>query len=311
MSGGQVLEAIVTDIESLGYKASVYVLNAVDFGVPQKRKRVFIMGGDCGKQIDAPLPTHFDTLHQSSQLDALSDHPKNKWLTVKDAISDLAEIEPLLPKDTHVDLNYLSDINYSPYQQRMKLDSDVISHHSVKQMLGIRRLRLAMMHPGDYGKNISNRIADKGLPYELIDKLLSGSAGIRDYKGCRKQDVEKELKLREMLHQGGRNIDEIMNTLGAGGFANKYRRLDWHAPSHTLVAHMARDCSDFVHPEQDRFISVREAARLQSFQDSYRFHGSQFQQFKQIGNAVPPELGSAIARQIKNALTEQASKDAA
>jgi len=52
----------------------------------------------------------------------------------------------------------------------------------------------------------------------------------------------------------------------------------------------------------DRFLSVREAARLQSFPDNYYFCGSQFQQFKQIGNAVPPKLAEAIASQVVNFL---------
>ena len=61
---------------------------------------------------------------------------------------------------------------------------------------------------------------------------------------------------------------------------------------------MARDCSDFVHPELDRFVTVREAARLQSFPDTFRFVGSQFRQFRQIGNAVPPILASAVAEAV-------------
>ena len=68
---------------------------------------------------------------------------------------------------------------------------------------------------------------------------------------------------------------------------------------------MARDCSDFVHPEVDRFISVREAARIQSFPDSYRFCSSQFRQFRQIGNAVPPRLAAAIGRTIIKFLSSQ------
>ena len=68
---------------------------------------------------------------------------------------------------------------------------------------------------------------------------------------------------------------------------------------------MARDCSDFVHPQIDRFISVREAARLQSFPDDYFFKGSQFQQFKQIGNAVPPLLAKSLAETIKVSLSKR------
>ena len=125
---------------------------------------------------------------------------------------------------------------------------------------------------------------------------------MRDIEECRTQDREKEQELRKILSQGKIEIDEVLAKLDAGGFANKYRRLKWDDPSHTLVAHMARDCSDFVHPEIDRFITVREAARLQSFPDTYKFPGSQFQQFRGIGNAVPPLLAQAVATQVKGLL---------
>jgi len=311
MSGGAVLNAIISDLENLGYGAQVHLLNAVDFGVPQKRKRVFILGGLDGEKISVPVQTHSEIDKDQSQIDLLGKDTLRSWLNVSDAISDLSLVDPMVPKDTQLSMSYPDTSELTDYQKRMRVGSDALSHHSSKQMLGIRRLRLAMMHPGDYGRDIAGRIADKGLPYEIIDKLLTGSAGVRDYKGCRKQDVEKEMKLREMLHEGKHDLNEIMETLSSGGFANKYRRLHWDSPSHTVVAHMARDCSDFVHPDQDRFISVRESARLQSFQDSYRFVGSQFQQFKQIGNAVPPELGSAIARKIKQVLGESLLNKAA
>lgn len=95
----------------------------------------------------------------------------------------------------------------------------------------------------------------------------------------------------------------------AGGHENKYRRLSSREPSPTLTAHMSKDLSDFIHPNYNRPITVREAARLQSFPDSYIFVGSEFQQLKQIGNAVPPLLGAAVARaviqQFDNILAQQ------
>lgn len=84
----------------------------------------------------------------------------------------------------------------------------------------------------------------------------------------------------------------------AGGHENKYRRLSSNEPSPTLTAHMSKDLSDFIHPRYNRPITVREAARIQSFPDSYIFVGSEFQQLKQIGNAVPPLLGAAVARTV-------------
>jgi DNA (cytosine-5)-methyltransferase 1 len=61
------------------------------------------------------------------------------------------------------------------------------------------------------------------------------------------------------------------------------------------MAQMHRDLSEWVHPAQDRWISVREAARLQSFHDGFVFKSSEWQMLKQIGNAVPPLLGRAAS----------------
>ena len=77
-------------------------------------------------------------------------------------------------------------------------------------------------------------------------------------------------------------------------FNDKYNRLDWSALSRTITAHIAKDGYWYIHPEQHRTLTVREAARLQTFPDNFRFAGSRSHQFQQIGNAVPPALGEII-----------------
>lgn len=82
-------------------------------------------------------------------------------------------------------------------------------------------------------------------------------------------------------------------------FADKWKRLPLNEPSWTVVAHLHKDGYMYIHPKQHRTISVREAARLQIFPDSFIFYGSRSAQFKQIGNAVPPLLAMAIAKHVK------------
>ncbi|MEM3726470.1 MAG: DNA (cytosine-5-)-methyltransferase [Candidatus Bathyarchaeia archaeon] len=86
----------------------------------------------------------------------------------------------------------------------------------------------------------------------------------------------------------------------SGGRTTYYGRMLWDKPSYTINTYFNRPGNGcFIHPSQDRLISQREAARLQSFPDWYRFHGSKQSRFKQIGNAVPPLLAYAIARGLK------------
>ncbi|OPY57504.1 MAG: Modification methylase HaeIII [Pelotomaculum sp. PtaU1.Bin035] len=86
--------------------------------------------------------------------------------------------------------------------------------------------------------------------------------------------------------------------LASGGRDNAWRRLKWNRHAHTLQAHMGKDLKEFIHPLVDRWITVREAARLQSFDDAYVFLGSQSAQLSQVGNAVPPFVGWAAGRAI-------------
>ena len=87
-------------------------------------------------------------------------------------------------------------------------------------------------------------------------------------------------------------------------FTNRFQVVNGQGISHTVVAHIAMDGHYYIHPDiaQNRSITVREAARIQSFPDDYFFESSRTAAFKQIGNAVPVLMGEGIARTIKNLL---------
>lgn len=307
MSEGRVVQDICQRVRDLGYGCTVWTLDAREYGVPQRRRRVFITGMADGGELALPTPTHSLKAANTAGADLFGDTLPAP-LTIHDAISDLPA-DTLKPRETHQTLEYGS-LPQSDYQRQMRGTSETLTHHSSKQMLGIRRLRLALMHPGDYGTRIDERLAETGIPEEVINRMLGGE-GLRDINECRKQDREREIALREMLSSGNTSLEDIKSFMDSQGFANKYRRLQWDEPSHTLVAHMARDCSDFVHPLIDRFISVREAARLQSFPDTYYFDDSQFCQLRQIGNAVPPLLAKAVAGAVKVGIMQRLNREVA
>ena len=88
-----------------------------------------------------------------------------------------------------------------------------------------------------------------------------------------------------------------------GGKTGMARRLSWHEPSLTLTCSPAQKQTERCHPEETRPLTVREYARIQTFPDEWSFAGSVTDQYKQIGNAVPVNLGFHIGSAVKSMLT--------
>jgi DNA (cytosine-5)-methyltransferase 1 len=163
---------------------------------------------------------------------------------------------------------------------------------------------------------------------QLPKKGIKNKDSIREYRGlpkCEFQKLsrnkhetlhnnitrwhrEKDIEVFKNMKQGGKWSDLSDSDRGKIGYSDKsfndkWKRLSNEEPSWTVVSHLAKDGYMFIHPTENRTISVREAARLQSFPDSFVFYGSRSAQFKQIGNAVPPFLAAAIARHLKKSLS--------
>jgi DNA (cytosine-5)-methyltransferase 1 len=102
-------------------------------------------------------------------------------------------------------------------------------------------------------------------------------------------------------------LPEDLRRYRADIFDDKYKRLSWDERSRTVTAHIAKDGYWYIHPEEARTLTVREAARLQTFPDNYRFAGTRSDAFRQIGNAVPPALARAIGEAILGAIQRRPS----
>jgi DNA (cytosine-5)-methyltransferase 1 len=100
------------------------------------------------------------------------------------------------------------------------------------------------------------------------------------------------------------DLPEELRRYRADIFDDKYKRLDENGLSRTITAHIAKDGYWYIHPRDSRTLTVREAARLQTFPDHYRFAGPPSAAFRQIGNAVPPFLGEQLGQVIRKSLEE-------
>lgn len=114
---------------------------------------------------------------------------------------------------------------------------------------------------------------------------------------------ERDMKIFKMLKPGMwvSDLPSKYNPYRKDIFLDKYKKQPWDKPSSTILAHLSKDGLMFIHPdeEQNRSLTPREAARLQSFSDNFVFEGPRTSQYVQIGNAVPPLFAKAVAKEIR------------
>jgi len=243
---GKILSDIEKSFMKLGYRVEWKVLNAVNFGVPQVRKRIFFIGTRLkDTSIIWPQETHGHAPQGNTSSSVHLEPPVTVW----DAIGDLPE--PVLgrPRLSDVEMDYDRE-PFSKYQKWARQGSIKIHNHIARQHTSRDIRAFSIMKEGQRWKDLP----------PSIKKLY----GYRD-------DI----------------------------FHDKMRRLRRDQPSWTVVAHLHKDGYMYIHPTQPRTITVREAARLQSFPDRFIFRGSRTDQFRQVGNAVPPLLARAVALTVR------------
>ena len=163
---------------------------------------------------------------------------------------------------------------------------------------------------------VYNLAEDKeGIPLEPKDQLSSVAQQLRDSNILKNHIITKTtdvaMKRFKALHQG-ENFHSLNDSLKTNTYTDVkrtqntiYLRLDYNEPSGTVLNVRK---SMWIHPTLDRAISVREAARLQTFPDSFVFCGSKDKQYQQVGNAVPPIMAKAIAKQLASTLGRKLRK---
>jgi DNA (cytosine-5)-methyltransferase 1 len=128
---------------------------------------------------------------------------------------------------------------------------------------------------------------------------------------CRSHN-DKDILIFKTLAQGGKykDLPKEMMRYRVDIFDDKYKRLIWDEPSWTLTAHMRKDGLAYIHPLQARSISVREAARIQSFPDDFVFYAPMTRMFELVGNSVPPLLAEAVAKPLVKLIQAYREKSA-
>lgn len=225
----------------------IITLNAADYGVPQIRERVILIG--VRNDIDYIDP--IDVYKKIKKTNSDTDSKLPNYVTVRDAITDLPELEP----GEGEEIQKVADLNrLNAYLEKIRSVDGTVYNHQARKHNDEDRERY--------------KILSEHQNWQLKDL----------------QEVRPDLVHHDPKH-----------------FGNRYTVQEYDKPGRTVVAHLYKDGNLFIHPDskQARTFTVREAARIQSFPDDFVFEGSRTDQYKQVGNAVPPLMAQAFAKAIK------------
>ena len=219
-------------------------LNASDYGVPQNRERVIIVG------IDKNRYNNSQEILLRFYSEVLEKYKENRKITVREAIGDLPACMPYFDEEHH--------------KKR-------ISHMTPETTITWQKPRYHNLRDMDTFKILADDI----------------ETGRREYDSKKISELyEKKVGSKSLIH--------------------RYHVLEPDIPSTTIIAHLYKDGNRFIHydSKQCRSITVREAARLQSFDDDFEFVGAQGNAYQMIGNAVPPQLAKRIALALSDMMEE-------
>lgn len=237
MNNGRIIDSLIHEFKLLGYDNTIsWILNAAEYGVPQFRRRAFVIGSKSNIMIQKPKKTH------GSAEEIKHDASLIPYTTLIDAIGDLPKIR--LGKIYPSNNNYIIEPQ-NQFQNRIRKKSSLVKNHIVTK--------------------------NKPLVVERIKHVPSGGNW---------RNIPKQL----MRINGGYSRLELSHSM-------IYKRLVKRKPSITITNFRK---AMMIHPYQNRLLSVREAARIQTFPDHFEFKGGLSNMQQQVSDAVPTHLAKAV-----------------
>ena len=304
MEKGKVIKMIKSDFENLGYHVDARVLNAAEYGVPQARERVVIIGNNIGVENPYPTPTHY--------VEGVSESPKGlrPSITTEQAIGFLSDVK-ITNNEIHISKEKLKkhikekkiknpDDFYAILGVDNKVDEIVIKNHmaaeNVADTFWGRKYEVNQHEICDYLRFWRDKA---GWTTKSVDEHFgySYTAGHWFRKDNNSGSIPKPEDWWELKKIFGfdNKYDKAVTTLVEKEikFEQSLRITNWDRPSDTITA-----TSPEIHVNKKRRLSARECAILQTFPINYEFTGSLNKMYTQIGNAVPVLLATKIAEGI-------------
>lgn len=279
--------------------ADRFIIKSEEFGVPQARHRLIILG------VRRKLRAHrvWLTRHQSR-------------VTVKDVIDDLPPLRSTLSREPD---------SYDQWCQYIRKTSDLLDglrDPELRNVMAQTGTALALESGGEF---VQYRRKPRKLADWYFDTRLNGICN-HSARGHIAADVQRYFfaacfasahgvspNLRDFPIQLRPLHSNVKGDDSKWIFTDRFRVQLGDAPSTTITSHISKDGHYYIHydPRQCRSLTVREAARLQTFPDNYFFCGSRTDQYRQVGNAVPPLLANQIAEAVQRLLSTSTPHKAA
>lgn len=285
---GKVIELIKKDFENLGYKVDIKLLNAADYGIPQQRERVIIMGNRLNLENIFPKQTHADIYPGEDNYTNVDKKYENTnllpYVTVENVIGFLKNIK--------VRNDYIED--------KIIVDGRNIYNHiantSVKDTFFGRKYDVNQHDICDYLKFWRNKSTwtTKKIDNHFGYKHTAGHWFRKDNNSGSIPKPQDWWELKKILGFDDK-YDKAVTTFVEKPikFEQSLRVTNWNRPSDTITA-----TSPEIHINKERRLSARECAIIQTFPDEFIFYGNLSSIYRQIGNAVPPLLAQKIGECI-------------